>query len=121
MDAKPRLLLFRSRQRLHSSPEFEFVYKSGTRSGDALFGIAAKRNALGYPRLGLSVGTKAVGNSVRRNRLRRVLREQFRLSQLHLPGVDIVITARPGARAAPPAAIVESVTRLLKQIRARYP
>ncbi len=120
MDASPRPLAFRSRHRLHSAPEFERVYKSGSRAGDSLFGISALRNDVGHARLGLSIGGKAVGNAVRRNRLRRLLREQFRLCQAGLPALDIVITARPGARKAPTADVVASVCRLLSQIRVRY-
>lgn len=120
MDALPRPLAFRSRHRLHSAPEFERVYKSGRRAGDNLFGISAIKNDLGHARLGLSIGAKAVGNAVRRNRLRRVLREQFRLCQRELPALDIVITARPGARAAPSGDVVASVGRLLNQIQGRF-
>ena len=53
MDAVPRPFVFRSRHRLHSAPEFERVYKSGSRAGDALFGISALKNELGHARLGL--------------------------------------------------------------------
>lgn len=120
MDARPHPLTFRARQRLHSPPEFERVYKAGSRAGDALFGMNAIKNDLGFPRLGLSVGAKAVGNAVRRNRLRRLLRERFRHAQAHLPAVDVVFTARPGARAATAPAVLESIDRLLTQLTKRY-
>lgn len=116
-----RPLVFRARQRLRTAPEFERVYRQGIRAGDALFGISALKNDHGYARLGLSIGAKAVGNAVRRNRLRRVLREQFRQNQHTLPAIDIVITARPGARAAASDAVTESIVRLLGQIRSRCP
>ncbi len=48
-------------------------------------------------RLGLSVGRR-VGGSVERNRVKRVLREQFARMQPGLAGgVDFVVIARPGA------------------------
>ena len=47
-------------------------------------------------RLGLSVGRR-VGGAVERNRVKRVLREQFSAIQAGLPaGVDYVVIARPG-------------------------
>ena len=48
------------------------------------------------PRLGLAVSRK-VGSAVERNRIKRVLREQFVECAEHLrPGVDLVVIARPG-------------------------
>ena len=48
------------------------------------------------PRLGLSVSRK-VGDAVARNRVKRVLREQFAPVAAALPpGVDVVVIARPG-------------------------
>lgn len=51
-------------------------------------------NGLDHPRLGLSVG-KRVGSAVRRNAVKRRIREAFRLLQHELPaGFDLVVTAR---------------------------
>ena len=45
---------------------------------DAIFSVNAAPNTLGHARLGLSIGNKAVGNSVARNRVKRQVRESFR-------------------------------------------
>lgn len=52
-------------------------------------------NGLGWPRLGLSV-PRRTGTAARRNRMKRRLREAFRLMQHDLPvGYDIVVAVRP--------------------------
>jgi ribonuclease P protein component len=57
--------------------------------------VWAVTNDLAYSRLGISIG-RIVGNAVRRNRIKRLLRESFRLMQHDLPrGYDLVILVRP--------------------------
>jgi len=54
--------------------------------------VVAVRNDAGVARLGLSVGKKVWKSAVRRNRVRRVFREAFRLEQHRLPaGFDLVL------------------------------
>ena len=49
-------------------------------------------NGLDHSRLGLSVGKRIWKSAVRRNRVKRVFREAFRLAQHELPsGLDIVL------------------------------
>jgi ribonuclease P protein component len=67
-------------------------------------------------RLGLAIAARTVGNAVSRNRVKRQVREQFRLQRDALPPVDIVISARQGARDAPAAELRAALQRLWKQI-----
>lgn len=56
-----------------------------------------KENGLGITRLGLTVSRKT-GNAVKRNRVKRLVREFFRLNDTCFPlGYDIVITAKKDA------------------------
>jgi len=48
--------------------------------------------------------------------VKRQVREQFRLQREALPPVDIVISARPAARAAPAPQLREALQRIWKQI-----
>lgn len=80
---------------LRSPKEFDVVYAAKTRESRGPVTVYAKPNDLGHPRLGLSVSRK-VGIAVRRNRIRRLLREAVRLMQHDLPrGYDLVVVVRP--------------------------
>jgi ribonuclease P protein component len=94
MIERPRHTLPKSRH-LRSPAEFAAVYDAKVRESRGPLMAYAKPNALGYPRLGMSVSRK-VGTAVRRNRIRRLIREAFRLLQHDLPsGYDFVIVVRP--------------------------
>ncbi len=87
-------------RRLRRKSDFEAAYARGRRLGDSFFSIIARPNEAGGARLGLAVATKAAGSSVQRNRIRRVIRETFRLRQHDLPCVDVVVSARATVRGA---------------------
>ncbi len=86
---------FRPSHRLRLPREFSAVYGAKTRESRGPLTVYALPNDLGHPRLGMSVSRK-VGTAVRRNRIRRLIRESFRLLQHDLPqGYDLVVVVRP--------------------------
>ena len=88
---------FRRSSRLSGRRAFRRVFDEGAKAARGPLAVWAVPNGLPHPRLGLSIGRR-VGNAVRRNRLKRKLREAFRLAQHDLPpGHDLVVSARPHA------------------------
>lgn len=102
---------FTPAQRLKSKFEFDRVYRDASRSADGFFAVFIRRNEAGHARLGLSVAARVIGGAVRRNHVKRLVRESFRLHQHELPAVDLVVNARTGARNAENPAIIRSLEK----------
>jgi ribonuclease P protein component len=78
--------------------------------------LLARDNGLDLPRLGLVIGKKSVKLSVERNRLKRLLRESFRLNQPMLSGWDVVIVARKGLADQSNAELLQQFGKLWKRL-----
>lgn len=83
--------------RLLSAAHFQRVFKQNkTKASDRYLTVLAAPNQLNIPRLGTAISIKSAGNAVHRNRIKRLVRESFRLHQTVLSGSDYVVLARPG-------------------------
>ena len=76
-----------------------------------MFVIQYASNETGGARLGMAVSTRAAGQAVNRNRLRRLIRESFRMHREELPALDVLVTARSGAAKATTAEIFASLAK----------
>lgn len=79
---------------LTKNKEFQRVYSRGKYAASTLLVIYVHHNNLPITRLGITT-SKKVGNSVKRNRMRRLIKENTRLLYSRLDkGLDLVIVAR---------------------------
>ncbi|MGE5611381.1 MAG: ribonuclease P protein component [Bacillota bacterium] len=86
---------FPKSHRLRSRAEFSAVFEAKVSDARGPLVMYALPNNLSHPRLGLVVGRR-LGVAVKRNRIKRLLREAFRLHQYDMPqGYDFVIVVRP--------------------------
>ena len=83
--------------RLRTSREYTQVWRQGRRCHTAHLLVIALTGAASGTRLGISVSRK-VGNAVCRNRIKRWLREYFRISRGGMPaGTELSVVVKPGA------------------------
>lgn len=81
--------------RLRSGRDFTRVFDARVRKNAGVMAVWGRPNELAHCRLGLAVSRK-VGGSVVRSRLKRMIREAFRLTRHELPGgYDIVVVGWP--------------------------
>lgn len=109
-------LTFPAYKRLRRKSEFDAAYARGRRFGNGFFAVTASSNDKYGARLGMAVAVRTAGDAVERNRIRRIIRESFRLHQHTLPAVDLVVSARPSARAAPGTELHASLADLWKKV-----
>ena len=100
---------FRRADRVRLHREYDRIYQQGRRAAARLVLLHAVANGLERARLGITVGRR-VGPAVRRNRLKRWVRETFRLHRADLPpGFDLVVQLRPEAATASHAEIEREI------------
>jgi ribonuclease P protein component len=115
--AKRQLLTHSQERRIRRKREFDVIYAQGRRFGNGFFGVTAHVNEKGWPRLGLAVAVKTAGNAVERNRIRRVIRESFRLHQHEIPALDLVVSARARVRGAASSLLRAQLEPLWQEVR----
>lgn len=101
---------------LRKSREFQQVYLRGKRLHGEGFSLIFVKSEQDVNRLGISVHRRIKG-AVRRNRIKRIIRESFRLNRDVYPEhADIVFAVKPGFAKASPLAVTQAVS-LLSRLR----
>lgn len=95
------MMKFSRQSRLLKPAQFRLVFQQPIRASDDYFRIMARPNGIQQHRLGMAVSKKACAKAVGRNRIKRVVRENFRtwmIGPVTDKALDIVIL--PTAQAA---------------------
>ena len=101
-------------ERIRKSEEFESVYQSGKSYANKYFVIYMSKHDFGINRLGVSV-SKKVGNSVIRHRIKRLVKESFRLHEdMFNSGLNIVVIVRKGADVISYKEVTDALIHLMK-------
>ena len=107
----------RSKYVLNCQKDFDKVYRFGKSQGSKYVVLFYRKNDLGYTRISY-LASKKVGNSVKRNRARRLMREAFRLSgQTISKGYDLIFIARSSITETDMRGTMRSEVAALKKAR----
>lgn len=99
---------------LKKNEDFRLVYRSGKSCANRYLVMYARKNDLGFSRIGVSV-SKKIGNSVVRHRIKRLVKESYRLHETEFDsGSDIVVVARRSADGASYHMIERALLGLMK-------
>jgi ribonuclease P protein component len=107
--------IVKRRYRVRTNKQFQEIRRQGRSYANHLLVLCALPNNLPYSRFGFAVNSR-IGNAVRRNRIKRRLREIMRLQQESIqPGWDIVLIARQPIRSADYHEMETACARLLRR------
>lgn len=83
--------------KLLNADDFNRVFDKSLRSSDQYFTVLVRPNDLKRPRLGMAISKRRVKLAVARNRLKRLVRENFRKSQQNCNADYVVMAGKRGA------------------------
>ncbi len=113
----PMTTRFPRSARVRARADFDRIFEHGRRQATPR--LAVHWHATDTPaRLGLAVSRKVDPRAVGRNRIKRALREIFRVHRAHLAGGDYVVVARPAARDAAREQLERHFLDLLRRLGA---
>ena len=84
------------------------------------FTVLVKETGLLKARLGLAISNKHARRAVDRNRLKRLVRESFRIHKEFLPGIDVVVLAKRETYRATNPVLKNSLADLWKSVHRKF-
>ncbi len=105
--------------RLLTPAHYEYVFNNAVPAVSPQLTLLARSNDSSNPRLGITIAKKRVKHAHDRNRLKRIIRESFRLQRQSLPNVDIVVVAKSGLDKLSNQELVSLLNKLWKKLALR--
>ncbi len=103
---------------LRKKKDFSAIYKRGKSVGERYVVLFYRKNNLPYNRISF-LASKKVGNSIKRNRARRLMKESFRQisCKLNSEHYDLIIIARNTINNLKCADVKESIEAAMKKAK----
>ena len=107
--------------RLLNASEFSYVFDrvNNSKASISEFTLLARANGLTHPRLGLTVPKKQVRKACNRNRIKRAMKESFRLQQHDIYPADYVVLIRKATQKMTNQQINDTLSSLFAKIKQR--
>lgn len=101
-------------RRVGQKAVFERLLRSGTRRSVGGYVFYYEHRVAGPPRLGILISRKHAASAVQRNRIKRCIREAFRLEQHSLGAVDLLVRPPYGGRGS--SEMARTLRKLLRNL-----
>jgi ribonuclease P protein component len=111
---------FNRESRLLTPDHFQNVFKNAIRFSSKHFTILITPNNSDTKRIGFAVAKKRVKLAVQRNRIKRIVRESYRLNQHNLPSIEIVVMVKSGIDQLDNNEINQQIISIWKKINRRH-
>ena len=116
---------FNRESRLLTPGQFQYVFEKPIRFGSRHFTLLIIPTKLSDDscknnRLGLAIAKKRVKLAVQRNRIKRIIRESFRLNQHDLPAIDMVVMVKSGIDKLDNKEINQELSKIWRKIIQRH-
>jgi ribonuclease P protein component len=102
--------------KLTNKSEFNKVFEKPRRVSENLLIILYIDNDSGRARLGMAISKKIIAKATQRNKIKRIIRESFRLT-VNLPSVDLIILPTKAVASASNHEVRNTLLRLWNKIK----
>ncbi|QBR83000.1 ribonuclease P protein component [Legionella israelensis] len=105
---------FKKSDRLLKKSQYDHVFANAKKIVTSNFIVLYRENTIGHARLGLALSKKAVPKAHDRNRIKRLLREAFRKTDL--PAVDMIFLAKPRVSKVSNSEVLSNLGKIWPQL-----
>ncbi|PJD94103.1 MAG: ribonuclease P protein component [Legionella sp.] len=102
---------FSQSRRLLKKTDYDHVFHQAKKMVSPHFIFLYRDNAIDHARLGLALSKKVIAKAHDRSRIKRLIRETFRVTH-RLPAMDVIVLARSGVAKAQNSELIEGLQRI---------
>ena len=102
--------------RIRNARQFRRVFIEKNRFFGRYYVLYYRQNCLDHGRVGVTITKRKIRRAVARSQLKRIIRENFRLQQYKLSGLDLVFIVKRGAETASKLELQQCSNQLITRL-----